>query len=234
MDPEDLNVLYDRQYVAAYDDRFLSRGLCRVDTAFEIKVLAEALAKADTWLDVACGTGYFLGQFPGRRRAGTDISTAMLDQARAVNPDAEFHVHDFRQPRPEWQDAWDLVSSMWYAYGYVNTIGEFDRLLDNLADWTSPEGALFLPYFNLNGLWETHLPHDFPTPFAPSKIFVTGLIWNYQDDGKLHQDMIAPHADHIRAGLEKRFERVRVIAYPPAMPGWQLVRRAFLAEGKRT
>ena len=41
-----------------------------------------------------------------------------------------------------------------------------------------------------------------------------------------------PH--HIRAGLEKRFERVRVIAYPPAVPGWQLVRRAFLAEGKRT
>ena len=56
MDPEDLNVLYDRQYAAADDDRFLLRDVFRSDAAFEVAVLAEALTKADSWLDVACGT----------------------------------------------------------------------------------------------------------------------------------------------------------------------------------
>ena len=116
----------------------------------------------------------------------------MLEQARAVNPDAEFHLHDFRQPRPEWQDAWDLVSSMWYAYGYVNTIGEFRSSARQPGRLDLAQGRAVPSYFNLNGLWETHLPHDFPTPFAPTKVFVTGLIWSYLENGKLHQDMIAP------------------------------------------
>jgi SAM-dependent methyltransferase len=233
VDTKHVNDLYDRQYVATYDEKFLSRDICRSDTAFEVKVLAEALAKAGSWLDVACGTGYFLGQFPGRRRAGTDLSAAMLERARATNPDAEFHVHDFRAPRPEWRNAWDLVSIMWYAYGYVNTLDEFDRVVENLADWTSPGGALFLPYFNIDGLWESHLPYEVPSPWQPNKVFATGLIWSYLDGDKLHRNMIAPHADYIRMALERRFERVRVIAYPPAMPGWKLVRKAFLAEGRR-
>ncbi|MHC5820258.1 MAG: methyltransferase domain-containing protein [Nostoc sp.] len=38
------------------------------------------------WLEVACGTGYFLSCFPEIERAGLDISPAMLKVAKQANP----------------------------------------------------------------------------------------------------------------------------------------------------
>jgi hypothetical protein len=59
------------------------------------------------------------------RRAGVDLSTAMLARARAANPDARFfREDDIRHDVPEWHDAWDLVSSTGQAWGYVDFIGE--------------------------------------------------------------------------------------------------------------
>lgn len=232
MKPEDVKALYDQSYAEDYDETFLHRDIHRSDTAFETGILAEALKRADSWFDVGCGTGYFLSQFPGRRRAGADLSEAMLAKARAVNPDADFYVHDFRVPRPEWRGAWQLVSSMWYAHAYVDTLDEFDLFLTNLSDWTASEGALFLPYVDLGDLWGRVLPYDVPSAFAPSKVLLKGLIWSYEHLGKSHHNMIAPHADYIRQSLERRFRQVRTIDYPPAMPGWTMVRRAFMAEGR--
>jgi hypothetical protein len=157
----------------------------------------------------------------------------MLERARTVNPDADFHLHDYRLPRSEWRDAWDLVSSMWHAYGYVDTIDQFDLFLNNISDWTAPDGALFLPYLDIYGLWDV-IPFDVPSPFEPAKVYVKGLIWNFAEpQEKIHHNMISPHADYIRNALERRFSSVQVIEYPPAMPDWKILRRAFLAKGKR-
>jgi len=234
MSPEEVNYLYDRRYAAEYEDKFITRDICRSDAEFEVRVLTAALARKDgPWLDVGCGTGYFLSRFPGRRRAGADISQAMLERARAANLDAEFYQHDFRLERPEWQDAWALVSSMWHAYGYVETLEEFDRFLANVADWTAPEGTLFLPYLDLHGLWETALPFELPNPYQPAKVHIMGLIWTFIDADKVHRNMIAPHADYIGDVLRRRFEEVSVLEYPPAIPEWKIVRKAFLAQRKR-
>jgi SAM-dependent methyltransferase len=231
---DEVNALYNRQYAAEYEDKFIHRDICRSDAEFEVKVLAKAIERAEgPWLDVGCGTGYFLSRFPGCHRAGMDISEAMLERARAANPEVEFYQHDFRVGRPEWQDAWGLVSSMWHAYGYVETLEEFDRFLSNIADWTAPCGTLFLPYLDLNGLWETALPFEMPNPYQPAKVHITGLIWTFVDDDKVHRNMIAPHAEYIGDGLRRRFNDVRVVEYPPAMPEWKIARKAFLAEQKR-
>ena len=233
MKRDEVNVLYDRAYADSYDAKFIHRDICQSDASFEVKVLAKALERRPSWLDVGCGTGYFLSQFPGHHRAGLDISAAMLERARAASPDATFYQHDFRLPRPEWQNAWGLVSSMWHAYGYVDTLNEFEQFLNNICDWTALDGSLFLPYLDLNGLWETALPFDMPNPYQPAKVHIMGLIWTYIDADKVHRNMIAPHAEHIRGLLQRRFHQVNVIDYPPAMPGWQIVRKAFLAEHKR-
>src|SRR5205085_11504339 len=100
------------RYAAAYDDKFLHAALARPDSEFEIATLAKLLERGGPWLDVACGTGYFLSQFANFERAGLDLSPSMLRLARARNPQASFHEGDFREPRPHWSGQWALVSCM--------------------------------------------------------------------------------------------------------------------------
>src|SRR5450631_3662112 len=98
--------LYDREYAATYEEKFLLSPLTKADTEFEISLLRGLLKPGVTWLDVACGTGYFLRQFPEVQRAGIDLSWAMLEHARTANPGVLLSEHDFREPIPAWQDRW--------------------------------------------------------------------------------------------------------------------------------
>ena len=87
--------LYDDAYAAKYEQEFLLDPLARSDTEAELRLLQQFLTPEVTWLDVACGTGYFLRHFPNVNRAGIDISPAMLRLARQGNPAIPFREHDF-------------------------------------------------------------------------------------------------------------------------------------------
>ena len=138
MDPKAIARLYDADYAASYEDKFLTSDLARADMEHEVRVLRRWLTSGARWLDVACGTGYFLSQFPDVTREGLDLSPAMLTRARATNPGIAFHEGSFLDRHDEWNDLWDLVSCMWYAYGMVDTMQEIEILIENLAAWTSP------------------------------------------------------------------------------------------------
>src|SRR5438094_6105666 len=107
--------LYDDAYAATYEEAFLLSPLNRSDTAQELELLRGFLRAGVSWLDVACGTGYFLRHFPRVMRVGFDLSPAMLRLARAGSPDILLLERDFREPMPEWRNRWGLVSCMWYA-----------------------------------------------------------------------------------------------------------------------
>src|SRR5437763_8239050 len=96
--------------------------------------------------DVACAAGWFLSQFAGRNRAGLDISPAILARAGIASPDAELRQGDFLEDQPAWHDRLDLVSCVWFAYCYVQTVDDVERLIANMAGWTSPTGVVSLPY----------------------------------------------------------------------------------------
>src|SRR5689334_12866426 len=112
---EDIRELFDREYAAHYNDRFLLGDAYGESAEYEVSLLSELLQHAGNWLDVACGTGYMLSRFPGVRRAGLDLSPAMLEVAKRENQDADFFLGDFLVDRPEWHNRWDLVSCMWLA-----------------------------------------------------------------------------------------------------------------------
>src|SRR5688572_6663998 len=114
---DEVLALYDRDYAGTYDQRFIFAEHTAPNARRELELIGELLA-ADgaSWLDIGCGTGWFLAQFPGVKRAGLDLSAAMLELARERSPDADFRQGDFREPVPEWQGAWSLVSCMWAAY----------------------------------------------------------------------------------------------------------------------
>lgn len=233
MDKEQLLALYDDAYADAYDGKFLHSDTTRSDTAHELKLIARLLNEGATWLDVACGTGFFLSRFTEITREGLDLSPGMLRLARQANPGVTFHERSFLDSIPEWRDRWDLVSCMWYTYGYVASMSELETLVANLATWTAPTGRCFVPLADPRLISAVNLPFRVQSAL-PGEISVTGILWSYADeDGKhCHRHMIAPQVEWMEQLFRRYFATIELDIYPTAFPGWGQ-RRALIASGKR-
>ena len=114
---------YDDDYAATYNQKFLLNESSKRDADFEASLLRQFLSKGASWLDVACGTGYFLSLFPDVKRAGLDISPAMLAHARRENPGVELFQRSFLDEIPEWEGRWDVVSRKQGARGTRHSAG---------------------------------------------------------------------------------------------------------------
>jgi SAM-dependent methyltransferase len=233
MRPEEIVQLYDDEYAASYEEKFLLSPLTKSDTEHELELLRGFLNLGVTWLDVACGTGYFLRHFPRVERAGIDLSPAMLRLARKGSPRIPLLEHDFRDPIPQWRDRWDLVSCMWYAYALVDTVRDTLRLIENLASWTAPEGTCFVPLAHPGLIAGVNLRYEVPSP-SPGKVTITGIVWSYaEDDGrKVHSHLIAPCIEFMVEQFQAYFDNVSIIRYPPTFEGWE-GRPALVATRKR-
>jgi len=228
---------YDEEYARTYDAKFILHPHYKQKTDFEIETLRRLLAKRGCWLDVACGTGYFLSQFPGVPRAGLDLSPAMLAIARQANPDALFlREGNFGDDVAEWEGRWALVTCMWYSYGYASSMTALRGLIRNLARWTSDDGACFVPICDPENLGRRiRLPYRHPnTGFPPETLLITGVTWTWSESsGKHHPDMVAPQVDAMVAMFAEHFDVVELVPYP-RFKWWSPRRRkALLARAKK-
>jgi SAM-dependent methyltransferase len=227
---------YDEVYASKYDDKFLLSDECRVGSDHEIEIVKQLLVPGGQWLDVACGTGYLLSHFPGVPRAGLDLAPAMLKLARQANPDALFFREgDFLQAVPEWCDQWALVTCMWYAYCLVESMTEVERVIANLAHWTSDEGVCFVPLCDPALLaTDVHIPYATAQRFYGGNLKITGVIWTYVDEsGVRHDNMVAPQVEHMVAMFGEYFSEVKVVEYPLYKPGRSPLRKAIVAKAKK-
>lgn len=233
MNRDEITALYDEDYAARYEQEFLLAPLVRSDTEAELALLQKLLVPGTSWLDVACGTGFFLRHFPHVERAGLDLSPAMLKRAGQGNEGVTLVQHDFRDPFPEWNDRWGLTSCMWYAYGLVDTVGDLLKLIANLAAWTAPTGSCFVPLADPRLITGANLPYQAPSRY-PGKVMITGIMWSFVEDDvrKVHSHMLAPNLEFMVEQFEQYFETVDVVRYPPAFEGW-VGRPAILASGKK-
>ena len=226
--------LYDDAYAAKYEQEFLLDPVPRPDTEAELRLLKKLLTPGTHWLDVACGTGFFLRHFPEVERAGLDLSPAMLRLARQCNPAVPFREHDFRDQIAEWNGVWGLVSCMWYAYGLVDSMADLDKLVTNLWSWTSTNGTCFVPLADPRLITGVNLPYHAPTQYS-GKTMITGIIWSYIEDtiGAAHTHMLAPNLEYMFELFLRYFEGVEIIRYPPALEGWP-GRPALIATRKKS
>jgi SAM-dependent methyltransferase len=233
MNREQIESLYDAGYAASYEEKFIHSELAKVDSEFEVQMLGRFLRSGCRWLDVACGTGYYLSRFPKCERAGLDLSPAMLSLARQANPGIPLLQHDFRDPYPAWHDRWGLVSCLWYAYCLVDSVPEVATVIRNLASWTASDGACFVPLADPRLISGVDLPYEVKSPWK-GKVYVSGIYWSYvEDDGrKVHAHLISPSVDFMVEEFQKYFPKVEILEYPPAAPGWQS-RAALVASGKK-
>ena len=234
MERKELHELYDNEYAASYDDTYLHGQSYRECTEFEVSLIGDLIKGTTTWLDVACGTGYFLSRFPGIPRAGLDISPAMLDMARRQNPGVPFYEDDFRNERPEWRDCWDLVSCMWYAYSYAGSMTDIEVLVRNLASWTSANGICFLPVCDPNVLCKTMIPYRPDPDSSEGRLLITAVVWTWVDEpsGRVHPNLVAPHPEHLIAMFGKYFADVTLMKYPQFQSDYLGARMALIARKK--
>lgn len=227
---------YDEDYAKAYDERFLLAKHAKTAFEAEVGVVSRLLESDGKWLDVACGTGRLLSRFGGLARAGLDISPAMLEQAGRLNPDALFlREWDFREPMPEWENEFSLVTCMWYAYGLVESISEVERVIRNMASWTSEHGVCFIPVWDPRNLSKRiRIPFLHKDRFYGGDVQITGVTWTWiEASGKRHENMVAPHLEYMVAMFKQYFAEVSVVSYPLAK-GWRSPKRtAIKATAKR-
>jgi len=238
MDKKDVLEIYNDDYAQSYNQKFLLNNLSKIDADFEqetIRKLLGEIGEGVKWLDVACGTGYFLSRFPNIERAGLDISPAMLKVAKQANPNALFVQGDYRDKRPQWEGKWDLVSCMWWAYSYVESLSELEKVVENFAHWTSKRGICFLPVCDPAelGAGELKLPYTSKNiGEAGGYCRFEGVIWSWIDEEaeKHHLALLAPQVEYMVNLFKNYFEQVEVIEYP-LVKGAQ--RKAIIARYKK-
>jgi SAM-dependent methyltransferase len=217
MNLDEILETYDDSYARRYDESFLltpDHGFL-AKTEFEVELLRKLTYDAANWLDVACGTGYFLQHGRGGSSiscAGLDLSPAMLAVARRRNPDALLIRGNFLESRPEFHDRWEVTSCMWGAYGLQETVSEIEALVKNLAAWTAVGGRCFMPVFDLNS-FENRRARGVLIPGV--EVDVTRNRWSFHEpDGKMHRDMLAPPVTVMTDMLEHHFGQAESSPYP--------------------
>src|SRR5215468_5302609 len=208
---------YDDSYARRYDESFLltpDHGFLG-KTLFEVGLLRQLTSGAASWLDVGCGTGYFLERGRGRPDiscAGLDLSPAMLAVARSRNPDALLVQGSFLEPRADFHGRWEVTSCMWGAYGLQETLADIETLIMNLAAWTAAGGQCFMPVFDLS-LFEDRRVRGVLIPGV--ELDLTRDRWSFREpDGKTHRDMLAPPVTAMADMFRRHFGEAEPIPYP--------------------
>lgn len=216
MDRLSILKIYDDDYAALYDQNFLlGENFCEA-TGYELALIEQLLDEKKTWLDLGCGTGYVLSRFPHIDRCGLDISPAMLERAIRANPNASFVQGDFRDAVEAWEDRWDLVSCMWYAYCYLESVEAVESLIRNMAAWTRPGGAAFVPICDPNVLTKTTIPYEPPADSTDGRLCITGVVWDWIDEpiGREHRGLVAPTLGHMEHIFRRHFAVTEIVNYP--------------------
>ncbi|BAY61814.1 methyltransferase, UbiE/COQ5 family protein [Calothrix brevissima NIES-22] len=213
---------YDEAYAEAYNNTFLTDIHSQTKTKHELKILTHLLSEKGTearWLDVACGTGYYLSCFPEIQRAGLDISPAMLNIARRKNPEIPLIQGNFRDKSLVKKGEWDIISSMWWAYSFAESISEIEILIANIFDWLTDDGVCFMPICNpAKNLYsgQTNIPYVAceNAPAYGGKILVTAVIWSWiESNGKRHDNMLVPQMEYMVEMFKKHFSTVEIVEY---------------------
>lgn len=214
MKPEQVQGLYDKAYAERYNDRFIHSPIHQANMA-AMKIEMAKHVQGRRWLDLACGTGHFLSQFPNHDRQGLDLSADMLRLAKEKNPGVPFTHGSFLDEHEEWTASWDFISCMWYAYGLLNTLNEVRQLLTNCARWLRPGGICFLPYANPRLIGGANFPDliDYPQ----GEIRVDGVIWSFVEDNgeKIHEHQVSPSFDWIARNTAGLFSGIELVTLPP-------------------
>ncbi|CAN5792829.1 hypothetical protein BH24CHL6_BH24CHL6_13790 [soil metagenome] len=107
------------------------------------EIVDERRPKADSLLDVACGTGRHLEQLRNWYSVeGLDAEPGLVEVARRRLPDVTFHLGDMRSF--ELGRQYDIVTCLFSSIGYMHTPADLALALTTMGRHLTPAGLLLV------------------------------------------------------------------------------------------
>ena len=143
---------------AAFYDAIYSWKDYPAETAKIRSILVDRAPKAETLLDVACGTGHHLSLLrEWYAIEGVDLDPGLLEIARLRLPDVPFHLGDMRTFNLGRQ--FDVVTCLFSSIGYMQTVEDLLHALANMAGHLAPRGVMLVePWMTPDGFDPNHKP----------------------------------------------------------------------------
>lgn len=230
--------LYGDRYASIYDDMWWDDEHWKPVADFYQHALDDALQSSKNWLDVGCGTGYFLSKFPHVNRTGLDRSESMLKRAKEANPSVVFYNQSMTDKQPELEGKFDLVSCTGQPYCYLPTMDDVKISIARLAEWTAKDGKCILAPLDIVDVWDEEFPSGLyelsGLPLSTHGVDILGVVWtNREFDGSYYYQL-APNLDQLIRWFAVHFRKVEVLLRPESAPHTSTVmRRVIVASEKR-
>jgi SAM-dependent methyltransferase len=225
---------YDEYYASRYNSIWGESAAWATEGKFHIETITTLLQHAGSWLDAGCGTGFLLSKFPGTRRAGFDLSPAMLNEARKANPGVEFYNQNLLDAKPEWDGKWDLVTCTGQPWSYLPTLEDIEKAVKNLSGYTSMKGSLMLTPIDLSDFIGIHTANFFDEHAIQNEVpVITGIHWSYKELDTVDHNCLSPNLDQWVRWFARYFYKVEIIYWPHEPAFLVIPRRVIICSEKR-
>ena len=200
--------IYNERYAPEYLESFIQHPFWERKGAFNTGALSRLLKPLGEWIDVCCGQGWHLAQFPYHRRIGIDASAAQLRQAKRRNPNVDFIHADICEYEFPGERRFDLVSCFGSSYSYMEDEDEIGAFVQKMIRWTAPDGALYIEITD-PAFMEAFNECDFALETGTRVVLQSsdGVRWQFHDSGGVHR-LKSPKTDFFIDLIEPHFAEV--------------------------
>ncbi len=224
---------YDEYYASRYNKIWGESATWESEAKFHIETISSLLKNANNWLDAGCGTGFLLSKFPGVSRAGFDLSTAMLSEAKKVNHDVEFFNQNLLDAKPGWNNKWDLVTCTGQPWSYLPTLEDIEKAVKNLSAFTSMKGKLMLTPIDISDFIGIHTANFFDEDAIKNEVpVITAIHWSYKELDTIDHNCLSPNLDQWVRWFSKYFHKVEIL-YWPHEPSFLIIPRRVIVCGEK-
>lgn len=176
--------IYDADYAEHYPV-YWNEGTKKKNIG-NLQCIEDLLVDNGHWMDLCCGTGWHFGQVKRScKKTGLDISPQQLKIGQRDHPEATYILGDVLEI--ESVSAFDLVTSFWLAYGYLDDTELIEQFCLKMVNWIKPGGNLilevgdgqFVRTWNLTSRAQNSIERVFPRTDD-------WLKWTFFDRGGAH------------------------------------------------
>lgn len=202
--------LYSEAYAAAYRALYVDHPMWHAKHAMNLGLVRALVPPGGRWLDACCGQAWHFTQVAGVAKTGVDLSPAQLARARRDNPDARFLEADVLAA--ELGERFDLVTSFWGAYAYLDDHARIAAFVARGIEWTAPGGALYLELLTpdtLAAFNATAFADQTASAVEIRGALADGVAWSFHDPGGRH-DLTCPSIGFFERALAPWFHTVEV------------------------